>query len=321
MRKRLVDVLKLVLSAGLLVLLLRRVGLQPFRELAAASLPLLGLAFAVYVGGIALRALRWQALLRAHRVEAPTGRLVVLYYVGSFFNIMLPTAVGGDAVRAYELARYHCPGEIAVGTVLVDRAIGLVMLLLLAAAALPLSAGMLAPWIVWLVLGLAATSTTALAILLWGRPLVWVFGLLPSALRKLLDRPVVHKLYRAFTGYDGRSLVVAAAVSLAFNLLLIAVNLLIGRALDVHVRFAHYFVFISLISAVSALPISFGGLGVREGGYSLLFGQVGVASATAVSMSLAFYLINVLSGAIGGLLYAWEGARGVWRPKEGEAQP
>ncbi len=61
------------------------------------------------------------------------------------------------------------------------------------------------------------------------------------------------------------------------------------------------------------LPISLGGLGVREGTYQLLFGQVGVPGAVAVSLSLAVYLINALSGLIGGAMYAWEGAYGAWR--------
>ncbi len=315
MRNRIVNVLKLALSAGLLILLLSRVGLrQALSTFAAASWPLLALALALYVAGIALRALRWQALLRAQKVEVPLSRLVVLYYVGSFFNIMLPTSVGGDAIRAYELARYHCPPEVAVGTVLVDRAIGLLMLLLLAALVLPFSSSLLPPTTVWLVIALAAGSLAGLAILLWGKPLERIFRSLPPRLRTLVDRPLVRKLYRSFTGYDRRALTVAAGVSLIFNLILIAVNVLIGLGLGVHVRLAYYFVFISLISFASALPISLGGLGVREGLYTALFGQVGVVAVAALSMSLAFYLVNVLSGAIGGLLYAWEGAHGVWRP-------
>jgi len=305
----------------LLVFLLSRVDLrQALVTLAAANWPLLALALALYIAGIALRALRWRALLRAKEIDVPLSRLVVLYYVGSFFNIMLPTGVGGDAVRAYELAQYTPTPEAAVGTVLIDRAIGLLVLLLMAALVLPLSASLLQPWVAWLVVVLTVGSFGGVALLFWGRPLEWLFGSLPPRLQAIIGRPVVRKLYRSFTGYGRRSISVAVAVSVVFNLSLIAVNVLIGLGLGVHVPVRYYVVFISLISFSTALPISLGGLGVREGGFTALFGQVGVPQAVAFSMSLAFYLINVLSGLIGGVLYAWEGARGAWRGASEESR-
>jgi uncharacterized protein (TIRG00374 family) len=321
MRNRLLNVAKLALSLGFLALVLARVGLrQAVGTLVSADWPLLGLALALYIAGIALRALRWRALLQAKGVEVPLSRLVVLYYVGSFFNLMLPTGVGGDAVRMYELSRHTRTPELAVGTVLADRAVGLLVLFLLATAVLPFGAGLPQPWVAWLVVALTAGSFGAVALALWERPLAWAYRRLPPRLQSLVDRPPLHKLYRSLTGYNARSLAVVAGVSLAFNLLLVTVNVLIGLGLGVHVPARYYVVFISLIAFASALPISLGGLGVREGGYTALFGQVGVPQAVALSMSLAFYLITVLSGLIGGALYAWEGARGAWRPAGKESR-
>ncbi len=320
MRKRLSSIIKLCLSLGLLVFVLARVGLeQAIETLASARWPLLGLALILYIAGIALRSLRWRALLRAKRIQVPLSRLVVLYFVGSFFNIMLPAGVGGDAVRAYELSRYTDTLEAAIGTVLIDRAIGLLMLFVMAALVLPFGAALLPPWVAGLVIALTVGSLAGLALLFWGRPLEQAFRRLPPRLQTLIGRPVVRKLYRSFTGYDRHSLAVAVSVSIVFNLLLIAVNVLIGEALGAHVSLGHYVVFISLTSFLSALPISIGGLGVREGSFGLFFGQVGVPQTVAVSMSLAFYLINVLSGLIGGVLYASEGARGAWQPSQKES--
>ncbi len=319
MRKRTLNILKVGVSLGLLALLLARVGLrQALATLAGANWTLLALALGLYVAGIALRAVRWQALLEAQGIAVPLPRLVVLYYVGSFFNILLPTGVGGDAVRAYELAHDAGSGALAVGTVLTDRAIGLLMLFMMAALALPFSAGLLTPWVMFLVLALTVGGFGGVALFLWSQPLGQAFRRLPAAVRRLIDRPSVRRLYFSFSGYDRRSLLVAGGVSVVFNLLLVAVNVLIGLGLGVHIRLGHYMVFISIISSLLVLPISVSGLGVREWGYLTLFGQVGVPGVVALSMSLAFYLINVLSGLIGGVLYAWEGARGAWRPvKEG----
>ena len=320
MRKRLINVLKLVLSIGLVAMLLSRVSLRHALDvLAQAQWGFLGLALALYVGGVALRALRWQALLRAKGIAVPLPRLVTLYYVGGFFNIMLPTGIGGDAVRAYELARYTPHVETAVGTVLLDRAAGLVMLFCMAALALPFSAGLLDPWVSLLVLGLTAGSLAVLVSLFWGRPLRRAFHSLPAALRRMLDRPILRRLFEALSGYDGRALAAALGISVGFNLLLIAVNVLIGLGLGVRsVTLGQYAAFVSLISASTALPISFGGWGVREGGYTALYPRAGVAVPTAMAMALTFDLINVLAGLIGGVLYAYEGARGAWARKEAE---
>ena len=311
MRNRLLNIGKFVVSAGLLALMLAKVGVrQAMATLAGAHWQPLLLALILYILGIALRALRWQALLRAQKVSVPLGRLVNLYYVGSFFNIMLPTGVGGDAVRAYELTQDSGSAVAAVGTVLTDRAIGLLMLFLMAALVLPFSLNLLEPWVVWLVLGLTVGSFGGVALFLWSQPLGRAFRALPAPLRRLIDRPALRKLYFSFSGYDWPALRVAAGVSVAFNLLLVAVNVLIGLGLGVRVDLGHYLVFTSIISFLLALPISVSGLGVREWGYMTLFAQVGVASATALSMSLVLYLITILSGLIGGVLYAWQGMRG-----------
>ena len=315
MRKRLFNALKFVVSVGLLALVLGRVGLrQALATLAGADWPLLGLALALYIGGIALRALRWQALLEAQKIAVPLSRLVTLYYVGSFFNILLPTGIGGDAVRAYELAADSGSPAVALGTVLTDRAIGLLVLFLMAALVLPFSGGLLQPWIVWLVLALTAGGFGGLALFLWSEPLGRAFHRLPDPLRRLLGRPALRQFFQSFGSYNRRSLLVAGGVSVAFNLLLIAVNILIGWGLGVRIHLGYYVVFISLISSLLVLPISVSGVGVREWGYVMLFGQVGVPAAVALSMSLAFYLVNVLSGLVGGVLYAWEGARTLWQP-------
>jgi len=320
-RDRLSNILKIVISLGLLALVLYKVGAkQALTTLAAANWPLLALALALFIGGIALRAVRWQALLRAQRLVVPLQRLVFLYFVGSFFNNILPTGFGGDAVRAYELAQDAQSGALAVGTVLTDRAIGLLALFLMAALALPFSLGILQPWIALLVLALTVGAFGGVALFLWSGPLGRLFRALPAPLRRLIDRPALRKLYRSFSGYDRRSLAIAGGVSIAFNLLQVVVNALIGLSLGVHVSFSYYLVSVSIIATLLMLPITISGVGVREGAYLLLFGQVGVPAATAVSMSLSVYLINVLSGLIGGALYAWEGAHGALQARQGESK-
>ena len=96
-------------------------------------------ATAIYQLGIFVRAYRWQVLLRAQDMWTPYGRLVQLYYIGSFFNTFLPSGFGGDVVKTYELSRQTSSGASSVSTVLVDRLMGLAVLFAMALVALPFS--------------------------------------------------------------------------------------------------------------------------------------------------------------------------------------
>ena len=118
LRSTIFNVLKIVISAGMLAyVLIIRVDLSALWEaLLQARWGYLGVAIALAMAGVALRAVRWLALLRAHAIDVPLGRLVRLYYVGTFFNIFLLSGFGGDAIRMMELSRHTDRAPEAIGT-------------------------------------------------------------------------------------------------------------------------------------------------------------------------------------------------------------
>jgi uncharacterized membrane protein YbhN (UPF0104 family) len=120
----------------------------------------------------------------------------------------------------------------------------------------------------------------------------------------------LRELYESVHACGLRAIGGALAISFVFNVLLIAVNYLIALSLGVKIPLWYFLLFIPLISFLLVLPISLSGLGVREGGYIYLFAQAGVSAPLALAMSLLFYALNVAAGLIGGVLYAFEGARG-----------
>ena len=308
-RKLLGSVLRIALSLGLLALVLRQVGWEQTWEafrgaqwsyLAAA----LGLAFA----SIVVRAFRWKILLDALGVRASLLRLTRLYFIGTFFSTFLPTGVGGDVVRAYELAKQsERPAEV-VGTVLLDRAAGLLVLFLMAAAALPFSHRLIGPEIAVLIVTLTVLGWGALALLL-RRDWLERLGLLRWISRGRALEQVYESVYACGTRPTGRAL----AASLGLNALLIGMNYLIGLSLGVFVSLWYYLLFVPIISFLLVLPISLSGLGLREGGYVYLFAQAGVPAPLALTISLMVYAFNVATGSIGGILYAAEGLRGLRR--------
>jgi len=307
MRKdKLLNLLKIGFSLALLALLLRQVGWQQTLEtLRRAQFPHLAAAFVLYLVGIVVRAYRWRILLTALNMDIPLAKLTALYFVGTFFNSILPTGIGGDVVRVHELSKQSKRPIESVGTVLLDRATGLLVLFLIALLALPFSHQLIAPNVVAAILLLCLGSWAGLGLVLrqdwlerWG------------LLRIMARINKLRELYESVYTCGPKAISGALAVSFVFNVLLIAVNYLIALSLGVEIPLWYFLLFIPLISFLLVLPISLSGLGVREGAYVYLFAQAGVSAPLALAMSLLFYALNVATGLIGGVLYAFEGARG-----------
>lgn len=311
MREKAIDLLKVGLSLGLLVLIFREIGWREILgTLQGAQLSFLAMAFAIYLAGILLRAYRWQVLLAALGMDAPLSRLTELYFVGTFFNNFLPTGIGGDVVRVYELSKESDRPAESIGTVLLDRATGFLALFLMAAAALLFSYRLITPSVAAAILFLFLASWAGLWMLLQ-RDRLESWGLL----KVITKFKPVRETYEAVYTCGLMAIGGALAVSLAFNVLLIAVNYLIALSLGVRVSIWYFLLFIPLISLSLIFPLSLSGLGVREGGYIYLFAQAGVAASLALAMSLLFYALNVATGLIGGVLYALQGARGYVKDK------
>jgi len=308
-RTRLLNLLKALVTLVLLGVVattvdLRRVGQALFNVRWSDLL----LAFFLYQLGILVRAYRWQALLRGQGVKASLSRLVDLYYVGTFFNSFLPSGFGGDVVRVLEVLQDGTQGGTAVSTVLVDRLMGLEVLLVMALCALPFC-WHIVPWsAATTVLALLGGTTLALCALLSQR-------LAESLMQrsKWVRKALGQKLGNApasWAHYEQRALLRASGASLVFNLLLILAQALLGRAVGVRIALGYFFVFVPIISALLTLPISISGFGVREGGYVLLFGQAGVGAGEATAMSLLFYGLNLATGLVGAGLYLWQALTG-----------
>jgi uncharacterized protein (TIRG00374 family) len=311
-KERLLNLLKVCFSLALLALLLRQIGWQQTLEtLGGAKFPYLAAAFVLYLAGIVVRAYRWQILLSALRMDIPLARLTALYFIGTFFSSFLPTGIGGDVVRVYELSRQSKRPIESVGTVLLDRATGLLVLFLIALVALVFSYPLIAPNVAAAILLLCLGSWAGMGLVL-KRDWLERWGLL-----RIMDKiKQLRELYESVTACGLKAIGGALVISFVFNVLLIAVNYLIALSLRVEIPLWYFLLFIPLISFLLILPISLSGLGVREGGYVYLFAQAGVSAPLALAMSLLFYALNVATGLIGGVLYAFEGVRGYVGDKE-----
>lgn len=283
--------LKLTVTVGLLWYLLSRIDLSSvIRLLAGASWGWVACALALYLALQGLCAWRWLLLARAVNLEGTWPRFVRYYYVGMFFNLFLPTGVGGDVYRCYYVARSSADWKRAILSVLADRGVGFVTLSAIAVVAV-LAFGRVTfpPWIGWALgagaLGLAALVAVGLAA---RGPLASIRTALPMV-AEFFKRPGL--------------LAFVTGLSVVLQTLVIVVNIFNAMALKLEAPVVFYFILIPLIAVATMIPVSLNGLGVREGAFVFFLAQVGVPQEQALSLALLWLAVLVAAGLIGGLVW------------------
>jgi uncharacterized membrane protein YbhN (UPF0104 family) len=254
-------------------------------------------ALGVYLLAQIASALRWQLLARPLGLSGGLGRYTAFYFIGMFFNLVLPTSVGGDVVRAWYLARQAGPAPpagrrtAAFLSVLADRANGLAVLIAVACAGLGFCPVTLPAWVIGTVAGMGAAVVAGLAVL----------PLLPHLHSRLPDRPRVQQAVGGAIVYlrHGRCLAAATLLSLVVQLANVVIAWLIARGLHLEVPIAYCCIFMSVVAVLTLLPISVNGMGLREWGTVLLLNPLGVGSAEAVTLSLLTFAVQALASLTG----------------------
>ena len=302
-RRRLGLLLRLGVSAGLIAWILTR---TPFGEVAAAfrsaDLRFILLAALLNPLGYLASVSRWRLLIRAQGGEASRSFLTRSFLVGVFFNNLLPSTIGGDAVRALDTARSGVDRARAVAVVFVDRFVGLLALMLFAIVGLLLS-------------GRLADRVPALYAWVLGGALAMIFAAGLLFLPALPSRRAADFLgrggllgkaagaLRAFQG-QGRVLAEAFAWSLLLQTLVVLNGYLLARALRVPIALPYFFLLVPLALFVMMLPVSINAIGVREGVWAFFFAAFGVAAAKGVAVAWLDYGLVLIQALIGGIVYA-----------------
>jgi uncharacterized membrane protein YbhN (UPF0104 family) len=298
--------LRLLISAVLIGLLLAWVD---WRQVTSgwlhADARLLLLSALVLLGSNLAGGVQWWLLLRAAAVEITLPAALRAYFVGLFFNNFLPSGMGGDAVKVYDVGwRSRRAGEVLAATVC-DRLLGLVVLTTIAVVALLVAdlGGQLgrSALLVWLFFGLLLVAIALLLHPIGLRLAERVGRLLPG------QAVVVHGLgllarVRGLLARPGLMLQVVS-VSVVVQFSRVMVHVLTGAALGLNLSLAVYATVVPVLGVLINLP-SINGVGIREGGGVLLFAEAGVSPEMAVSMQLLTYVVMVLLSLIGGVLFA-----------------
>jgi uncharacterized protein (TIRG00374 family) len=287
---------------------------QTLHILAHAQLGYFVAAVAIMVGSVWPMAWRWQQLLDARGIHERLSWLTRAYFVAYTAGQLLPTAVGGDAVRIYETARRHTGrgGDVA-GSVLLERALGGAATLALAAVGFLLAIGRypVGPYL-WIE-GAFVIATVVLAVALFSRRVRPLLAKTVPFLRLIrVERPI-RAAYEGIHAYRDHPGLLLGVFSL--TLVVQAVRVLAiwfaGLAVGVHLSPRPYYVMGPLLFLVLLVPFSVNGIAVRESFFVSFLGRLGVNADAAFATGFLFFLVTLCLSLPGVLLLGWQSLRGL----------
>lgn len=300
---------KFLVTCGLLIIIGRQLN---FGELVRAIALLdwfhLGIAAVLALAAVILSAYKWQLLLRSQNLKISIGELIKVYFLGLFFNNFLPSSIGGDVMRVVRVAGLTGRRVEAAASVIMERLLATFALGFLALLALIPNSHILHRN--YLYLGGLLVVCLAAGMLVWHSKSprlqysdcrwAWV-AQARAALGRLLSELYQYR-------QEPAALAVVFGYSVAFQLLIVFINIFIFKAMGISgINWWLLVLVVPLISAVSMVPISINGLGVREGAYLILLNPLGISSAQAVTGSLIFFVIVTVLSLAGGIFYMLEG--------------
>lgn len=315
MRSSLRTAIQVAVSGGVIAYLLWRIDLGQTGDIIAASNPsFLLAALAIFVGTTWLMAWRWQILLASKGIHEPLGWLTKLYFVGYAAGQVLPTAVGGDAVRILEHARRRPDAKAdAAAAVLMERVLGAVGTLFLVAVGLALAAGRyndirLVVWVEAMFLAVTVLFLVLVFSRRTGRHLRET--IFPLGRRLRLERPLTS-LYLAMHGYRSRPAVLlfVTALTVVGQLVRIAAIWMCGEAVGIDVSPLVYLILGPFLFLVQMVPITLNGLGVREAFFVAFLTRFDVDTEAALAAGLLFYAVTIATSLPGGFVLLWRGVR------------
>lgn len=301
--------LRAAVSILLLALLLWKINVsQALSELAEVRLGLVALGFLVFTAASAVCTGKWQLILRTQGITAPFFYLFSLFYIGFFFSNFLPTNFGGDVIKVLRLSKTSGRPAEAAGSVVLDRASSTFALLLIAIVPAFIQIRLLGTTMVALIIGMFLVAL-ALVFLMLHAPAARRLGSLPLLRMDPMGlRRHLKEFYFSLNRFHGHKGVLAAilAISILYQTLQVLAVWFIALSLAIDLPLVYYFILIPILQAISMVPVSLNGLGVREGAWVVLFSQAGTTGPQAFSMSILSLLVMTAASLIGGIFYLFD---------------
>lgn len=314
-KKEILNLTRWLITIALLLYVFQKAGLfqagtrRRFIDLVlSADLVMFGVSIGIAFVGNLSNVLKWWMLLRSKSIDFGFIRAYAYFMVARFFNLVLPTNVGGDLVRIHELGRHTGRLAEAAASVFVERFSGMITLFLLTVVTVLLNVDIFhAPVIIGSMVFLLPMICVLYWLIIDERPI--------HALQRSMcadSRPFfrtifekIWKVHRAVAEYRTQlwALFWAFINSIVFYFIAVMNVWISALAFDPSVEFFKVFTLVPVLLLIMNLPVSIGGFGLMEFAYAFTFELVGYSTQLAFSVALLMRLKSFMDASIGGLIY------------------
>ena len=296
------------ITLGLLVFLAYQMDLRKLGTILVSASPwLVLLGTLIHILGVLLSVARWRTILVNFDIHIDYSPLAKITFIGFFFNLFLPSGIGGDFFRAYYLSKRKNRGmSTTLTTTLLERSGGLCALLVIGtlfAAFEDLQVEGVRLFYIFLVL---------ITLYLLGNLVLfhaWIHRKISSFLKKRSLEQIEAKMELVYSGLNAfrgntRSILVALLLSLLIQFITVVVVWIAALSIEIDAPFKIFMIFVPLINLSIMVPLTINGIGLRESLFYLLFSQIGLPVETSVSLSLVTFSIYLLTAIPGLIIYS-----------------
>ena len=308
-KKKISIILRIIISFGLITFLIKTQfkGLtSTINILKSASIPLILLSASTHIFGVWITAVRWKVLLKTQNINLSTGYLTSSVLIGFFLNNFLPTTIGGDAFRAYDISKKaSVPLSTSFSVIIVERFSGVISAATFAVIALFLgfttigNQSIIIPIIIFFVICLILAFLILNPSILRLNKIVNKIGFLSKMRGKLAN------VYHTFISFKKYKLALMQALIFSFSLQFAVIlnYFLAAKSLDINLGLTAFIFIVPVVATIAMLPISLGGIGIRENSLVFIMVSLGVVIEKAALCSLLLFSMLIIIGIIGGIIY------------------
>lgn len=303
-------VAKLIVTFLFLYFITKKVNLGDiFLTLSNISLPYIFVLLSIHIIMVAISCLKWQIFLRARGANIPIRTLMVYYYIGYFFNNLLPSSIGGDVARMYLLGKNLNDHTKSISTVFLERYTGLIALIVLTIVAGSLNSR------------LAFRSAfvfpiSVMGLILIGSLIFFGFERIKNWIFDLFNFDILSSIKKKFEGFyqsvhyfrnQWKILAYSMLYSFSFHVMTIINTLTCCWAINISPNVYDLAVTVPIILFLSMAPITIGSIGLWEGTFAFFFLQIGIPAKDGVAVALILRAVGIILGLFGGLFYLLRG--------------
>ena len=297
--------IRVIISLSLIILLLYMMRgkygqlLSVFRQ---TSLTVFWLGFLIFIAAVSVASIRMKMIIEAQEIPVTFIEAISLTFIGYFFNNFLPTAIGGDMVKAYYLSKKTSNKIGAFASVFVDRLIGLLTMVFMAFVALLFVDNAAMDRTVRFMIYTITLIAAIILLFMFNRRFARMFSFLLFFLRPIEEK--LRKAYGTINKYREHKILMlqSFAISIVSQALFFVSLAMIAVSIGKTIPMKELFLRMPIVSMLSLLP-SINGLGLREGATVVFIGPL-IGKENAFAVSILWLAILFIVSIIGGIVYA-----------------